>query len=55
MSNLLAVLQKILNCPSHSRLTFEFNLIHNTHKCLTKRLQIQSAKKLYNNFIAIFL
>ena len=41
MSNLLATLQKILNCPSHSHLTFDFNLTHNTYECLTKRLQIQ--------------
>ena len=45
MSNLLATLQKILNCPLHSNLTFDFNPTHNTYECLTKRLQIQDCQE----------
>ena len=46
MSNLPAALQKIFNCPSHLCRTLDFNLVHaslvhDTHKCLTKRSQIE--------------
>ena len=46
MSNLPVALQKILNCLLHLFRTLDFNLmhaslVHDTRKCLTKRLQIQ--------------